>query len=190
MNRVCSVDGCGRQVDTRGWCLPHYERWRRHGDPLAGNTPRGALLQFLKDAISLQTNDCILWPYTKGQDGYGQVVFNRRRQPAHRVALILATGEPPEVGMCAAHRPVTCHEPLCVNPRHLRWATHEENAADRILDGTSLTGEANGQAKLTEEKVRAIRSASGTQAEIADRFGVAQANISMIRSGKRWGHVA
>lgn len=31
---TCSVDGCGRVEQlTRGWCKPHYERWRRNGVP-------------------------------------------------------------------------------------------------------------------------------------------------------------
>ena len=30
---VCSVDGCGREVNARGWCERHYQRWRAHGDP-------------------------------------------------------------------------------------------------------------------------------------------------------------
>jgi hypothetical protein len=30
----CSVEGCGRPVLARGWCVLHYDRWRRHGDPL------------------------------------------------------------------------------------------------------------------------------------------------------------
>lgn len=32
--RPCSVDGCERRSSARGWCHMHYERWRRHGDPL------------------------------------------------------------------------------------------------------------------------------------------------------------
>ena len=31
---ACSVDECGRSVHARGWCLLHYERWRRSGDPV------------------------------------------------------------------------------------------------------------------------------------------------------------
>lgn len=30
----CSIDGCRSRVIARGWCVHHYNRWRRHGDPL------------------------------------------------------------------------------------------------------------------------------------------------------------
>lgn len=30
---TCKVPICDRQSATRGWCKPHYERWRKHGDP-------------------------------------------------------------------------------------------------------------------------------------------------------------
>ena len=40
--RQCSVDGCERSRDTSyGWCLKHYKRWKRHGDPI-GSTPTRA----------------------------------------------------------------------------------------------------------------------------------------------------
>lgn len=29
----CSVDGCNGSVASKGWCMKHYTRWRRHGDP-------------------------------------------------------------------------------------------------------------------------------------------------------------
>lgn len=32
--RLCSVEGCGRPFDARGFCATHYGRWRRNGDPL------------------------------------------------------------------------------------------------------------------------------------------------------------
>lgn len=32
----CSVDGCSGTEVARGWCVKHYNRWLRHGDPLAG----------------------------------------------------------------------------------------------------------------------------------------------------------
>lgn len=33
-HEVCSVRDCSRPSKTRGWCVLHYSRWRRYGDPL------------------------------------------------------------------------------------------------------------------------------------------------------------
>lgn len=48
---TCEVGGCDRQAVTRGWCKKHYERWRRHGDALAGTRgepiPEAAIQQFV-----------------------------------------------------------------------------------------------------------------------------------------------
>lgn len=33
--RRCSIPGCRREHYARGWCNPHYQRWRTLGDPLA-----------------------------------------------------------------------------------------------------------------------------------------------------------
>lgn len=38
--RMCSIDDCERQCYSRGWCNLHYQRWRKHGDPL-GSAPKG-----------------------------------------------------------------------------------------------------------------------------------------------------
>ena len=32
--KTCTIDGCTGFVQGRGWCFRHYQRWRRHGDPL------------------------------------------------------------------------------------------------------------------------------------------------------------
>lgn len=33
--RDCTVEGCDNESFSRGWCRGHYDKWRRHGDPLA-----------------------------------------------------------------------------------------------------------------------------------------------------------
>lgn len=38
--RVCSIEGCGRPHEARGWCRPHYWRWSVYGDPLGSSLPR------------------------------------------------------------------------------------------------------------------------------------------------------
>jgi len=35
MTRACTIPGCQSAHHSRGWCQDHYDRWRRHGAPLA-----------------------------------------------------------------------------------------------------------------------------------------------------------
>jgi len=67
-----------------------------------------------------------------------------------------------------------------------------DNARDGIELGEILRGSANGKAKLKEDDVLYIRrnpdNLSGRN--LATKFGVACATISLIRSGRRWGHFA
>jgi hypothetical protein len=30
----CGIEGCPNPYRSHGWCQTHYERWRKHGDPL------------------------------------------------------------------------------------------------------------------------------------------------------------
>jgi hypothetical protein len=34
--KTCSIPGCGNPVHARGWCMQHYQRWRRYADPVGG----------------------------------------------------------------------------------------------------------------------------------------------------------
>jgi hypothetical protein len=47
-------------------------------------------------------------------------------------------------------------------------------------------GESNASAKLSWEKVREIRAATGSHQEIAARYGVSRRNIGMIKKGVTW----
>jgi hypothetical protein len=77
----------------------------------------------------------------------------------------------------------------CFNPRHLRWATVQENHDDMVIHGTVLRGEAAPRAKLSALDVNAIRAGikSGeSQKLIAEKFQVDPSTISLIATGKRW----
>ena len=53
-------------------------------------------------------------------------------------------------------------------------------------------GEQTNTAKLTEDDVREIRNkydGDATQVELAEEYGVTQANISLIVRGEKWSHV-
>lgn len=119
---------------------------------------------------------CWPWQLSRRKDGYGQVSVNHRMTAAHRVAFALDAGEMP-VGQVVRHR---CDNPPCCNPRHLRIGTQADNLRDMLERGRHVTVR-----KIDDEAVDAIRSASGTQREIAAQYGVAQSLVSMIRNNKR-----
>lgn len=184
---LCKIDGCGKPVVTRGWCEGHYRRWRVHGDPLGGRTPDGEPLAFLEEALGADTDECIVWPFGRGSDGYARVWFDGRVRPASRIVCERVHGAPPTPKHEAAHSCGKGHEG-CINHRHLRWASPAENCADTLIHGTSARGERQGNSKLTEADVREIRSLLGTmkRAEIADRFGVSGKTIGAIHRRENW----
>lgn len=149
---------------------------------------RGEPLKFLRAAITNPGEECIVWPYGKTRGGYGSVWFEGRKCRAHRVALILYSGERPKPGIEVAHA-VECHNPACINPRHLRFATTSENHADKVLNGTLRKGAAVNFAKLKEADVVKIRADHRVHATIAKDFGVSQTQVSRIKSGRTWAHV-
>jgi hypothetical protein len=121
-----------------------------------------------------------------------------RRLPvrAHRVAFFLHHGRWPDP--CALHR---CDNPPCVNPAHLFEGTKADNSRDMASKGRDGShthpelvprGEAHGIAKLTAEKVAAIRDALASgepQRSIASRFGVHHSAIGKMHRGQTWSHV-
>ena len=77
-------------------------------------------------------------------------------------------------------------------PRNLRWATPQENEADKIRHGTALIGERHHQAKLTEVSVLEIRrrrDSGEPLGTIATDFGVSKECISSITNRKTWRHL-
>ena len=68
-------------------------------------------------------------------NGYPVVEWEGRQQYANRVICTLAHGFPPSSLHESAH---SCKSNrVCCNPKHLRWATHMENCADREAHGTN-----------------------------------------------------
>jgi hypothetical protein len=141
----------------------------------------------LLDLVAEPTEDCIVWPYAKMTAGYGAVWYESRVQYCHRLSL--ATLSPPPTGAhYAAHGP--CHNPSCVNPRHLSWKTNAENQADRLRDGTDQHGERNTRAVLTGGKVAQIRwlaeHTALPQRHLAACFGISNGHVSAIINQKTW----
>lgn len=97
--------------------------------------------------LTLETDDCILWPFHLDGDGYPKFWFEGGKKYVCREILKQKTGEDPP-DRKAAH---SCKIKKCINHRHLSWKTvRENNFDDKIRDGTLLS-------KLTEDHVHWIR---------------------------------
>jgi len=146
-------------------------------------------IEYLRDLIAIETDDCIPWMRGRRASlGYGSVNFNGRNHRANRLACELAHGPPPSTDLHRFHAAHSCGNDACVNPRHLRWATPKENRADMNAHGTRNIGERHGLAKLTTQDVRKIMPmlAKLKHREIAARFNVKTSTISSIASGQSW----
>lgn len=186
----CVVAGCEKRSATAGLCCSHYKRRCRHGNPLAGRTPNGAPYKWIVAHVADQREECLIWPFGGAHEdrSYGSATVPGERQDSSaRVMCRLAHGAPPPGKSLVRHICGKGHEG-CVNPRHLKWGTYKENCADMVLHGTRLIGERVNGAKLTRFDVAEIRASKGREAQrrTAKRFGISQANVSMIQSGQRW----
>lgn len=117
--------------------------------------------------------------------GYGKIRKNRHQSRfAHRMFYALHKGHVPSDLFVCHH----CDNKVCVNPDHLFLGTRQDNAQDMIKKGLwpKRFGEAAPNVRLTRAQVRAIRSATGRQRDVALQFGVHQSAVSRIKNKVRW----
>lgn len=141
-------------------------------------------LAFLQGLVTHQGTECVRWPYAKGR---GSIRLNGRQRTASNAMCELAHGEP-HLGVEVAH---SCNQgdSGCVNPRHLRWATHTENMGDKFIHGTQPMGEKHYKSNINAETALAIFRDTRKPKEVADAFGVSTSLVNTIRFGMSWSHV-
>jgi hypothetical protein len=149
-----------------------------------------------------KSDGCWTWTGQRGPSGYGKFAYRsagrRTHARAHRVMWELENGPIPDSLFVCHH----CDNPACVRPDHLFIGTPKDNTQDALMKGRLRTGPMpiesvrrgvdTNNVKLTEEKVLEIRSLASTglsQSTIANRFGVKQAQVSAIVTGRSWAHV-
>lgn len=142
-----------------------------------------SLYQWLTEiTLSSESDECLLWPYSRNAQGYGQIKPPNVNKPVlvHRLAYEIKHGPIPQ-GLEVCH---SCDIPPCFNVRHLFKGTHAENMADMRSKNRQPLGESRKGTKLTQNDVAEIRAlyASGdfTTYELGNKFHVSQGHISML----------
>ncbi|WP_197410178.1 MULTISPECIES: NUMOD4 domain-containing protein [unclassified Sphingopyxis] len=124
--------------------------------------------------------------------GYLQVHLksNGRREAhyVHRLVCRAFHGEPPSQKHQVAH---SDGKHLNNKASNVRWATPQENLADKVSHGTIPKGDQHKCSLLTEAAVREIRAVNdrSKDSEFATRFGTAVQTIAFARLGHTWKHV-
>jgi hypothetical protein len=103
----------------------------------------------------------------------------------HTLVLEAFVGPRPEGMQC-------CHKDGSrTNNRldNLRWDSVSRNNMDKVAHGTSMRGEKNPIAKLTEPYVLEILKSTDTIANLAKKYGVHRVTISKIKKGLLWSYL-
>lgn len=179
---MCRSDGCeNEKIKAKGLCANHYSTYLRYGRINSVKTKNGDPQKFFDAALDAETDDCIIWPYS--HNGHYPKIG---KEYAHRKMCEIVFGVQPNGYECAH----ACGNSLCINPRHLRWDTHQNNCFDRIDHGTEPRGEKQGKSKLTKSQIDQIvfrRNEIGEKlVSIANDFDVSFQHISAISKGKFW----
>lgn len=185
----CSVDGCDNPHYGKSYCVRHYKRWRKYGNPEAGGIRKGSAKEFLDETLILKTDECVMYPYHRNKSGYGWVNISGQTMGAHVYIAKKYIGERPSKKHEVCH---TCGNGHlgCVNPKHLYWGTRYDNVRDAMKHGTAYTpppryGENHHNFKCTVEmkdKVMNMLIEGQTQTDIARVLNVSQSTVSRIKN--------
>ncbi len=137
-------------------------------------------------AKGVQSDDCILWPASTNQGGYGHVWVGGKLKQTHRYAYELEHGPIPD-GMCVLH---VCDVRRCYNPAHLWLGTRKDNNTDRSVKNRTarLHGERNPNARLTNEQAEQIRRRYDrtNREELMREYGISRSAFYKALGGRTY----
>ncbi len=125
---------------------------------------------------------CWLWARSMTAGGYGRI----GDRYAHR-ASFEAFNRSLKPGEVVCHK---CDTPACVNPAHLFAGTQRDNMQDAHSKGR--LNDPNAVRSTELDVIADIKAAlaRGVQGRVlALDYGISQATVSAIKTGKRWAHV-
>lgn len=137
-------------------------------------------IKYFWDRVDKSAGPNSCWPWMASTvRGYGQITLSGRHYKSHRIAKYLECGELCPDGMFVCHR---CNNPICCNPKHLRYGTPESNAHDRC------TNSSNTNVYAASEQAIAIRKEYCENSvpiyKLAKKYGLSESSIVGIVYGK------
>ena len=195
MIKKCKIEGCDRDHSAKGYCVKHYERFKRHvttDDPSIPRDRGSNEERFWKYVNKAGEDECWTWKGGHGGSGHGVFMMNEGKPyktNAHRAAWIIIKG-PIDGNKQVNHK---CKTKDCVNPNHLYLGTQKENMQDRSKDGHAYhwerpKGQGHGNSKFTDEQARYIKTCDRTDRDLAEKYNVTPECIHYIRH-KGWKHI-
>jgi hypothetical protein len=151
------------------------------------NKGKGEAIKWLRERVSHPDAKCLIWPFYRMPNGYGQLGLDGKMRYAHRVMCELVHGAPPTPKHEAAHRCGNGHQG-CVNPKHLAWKTKNENRKESTQHGKGGRNHYGNKGALRPDDIAKIWELKDKmrQTEIAAQFGVSWQVISGIYCGRHY----
>lgn len=169
-------------------------RYRKRSSGVSRNcgrkrsSPEAQLEKILRLTEELP-NGCINWMGARDQRGYGFVQFQLRQIRAPRFFFVAFNGDD-DPKLEILH---TCDSPPCVNPKHLRLGTHQENMIDMVVRNrrNHRKGSQINTAVLSEDQAAFIKRnlVNLTNKEFQIGMNVSYETITGIKSGRTWRHI-
>jgi len=148
------------------------------------------ILEIIKNR-TIEIGDCWEWQGAMQSCGTTPMIRYKQQTISVRRLILQVQGHALESKVATC----TCGNHRCVNPDHLEAISRKRltkrvasqlKRSISVLRMAKISSVARQHAKLNEQLAEEIRNAEGTQREIAKRFGVSQATVSVIKRGLTW----
>lgn len=148
--------------------------------------------RFERKFVRRGSHECWNWTGATIGGRYGKVGLEGQFWGAHCLAYLFECGPMPanygrgKGKVLCRH---TCDNVECVNPKHIILGSQQQNVVEAVERSLIPLGTDRRHTVLTDDQVRAIRSDTRYQRDIAVEYGIQQAQVSRIKNFVRRQHV-
>lgn len=180
MTPSCAVPTCSRSARVRGWCVMHYRRWLRTGDPEHRRVRQNdKMLAAIRRAKVRSAVDALRANTLCAHCGKPMQHWHNPEhtlQPYRRIATMVGQNR----ALSAVLDEIARCTPLC----H-RCHFYADNRMQYLTRGVG-SGAANPGAAFTDEQIASIGVSTESNKSLSIRYGVDDSTISRIRTRKTY----